>query len=86
LISSRAADVPLEMKIRRMLGRLSLEDTGIIGSYPVAKISQYCRRSPPGRERLLEGLRAIGINACEATFEENAIKTAADINQILGAF
>jgi tRNA G26 N,N-dimethylase Trm1 len=69
-----------------MLRWLSLEDTGIIGSYPVAKISQYCRRSPPSRQRLLEGLRATGIRVCETSFEENAIKTAADINQILGAF
>ena len=73
----------LERKAMEMLRKLSLEDTEILGSYPIPKISQYCHKSPPSRRRLLEGLRAVGIEAYESAFEGNAIKTAADINQIL---
>jgi len=73
----------LEPKAMEMLRRLSMEDAEIIGSYPIPKISQYCHRSPPSRQRLLKRLGAAGIEAYESAFEENAIKTGADIDQIL---
>jgi len=73
----------LEPKAMEMLSKLSLEDTEILGSYPISKISQYCHKSPPRRRRLLEELRAVGIEAYESAFEGNAIKTGADINQLM---
>jgi len=81
-INAEAGEEQLEPNMFKMLKRLSLEDTGLLGSYPVSKISQYSHKSPPSRHRLLQRLKAAGIEACEATCEENAIKTRADINQI----
>jgi tRNA (guanine26-N2/guanine27-N2)-dimethyltransferase len=72
----------LDLRTRKMLRVLSLEDTGILGSYPLSKISQYCHRSPPRRQVLLRKLEEAGIEACESALEENAIKTRADIGQI----
>jgi len=80
---SEAGEGLLEPKAMGMLRRLSLENTEILGSYPVPRISQYFHRSPPRRQQLLEGLRAAGIEAYESAFEENAIKTSAGINQMM---
>ncbi|MBO3803084.1 MAG: hypothetical protein JTT11_04300 [Candidatus Brockarchaeota archaeon] len=73
----------LEPRARKMLNALSIEDTEILGSYPIPRISQYCRKPPPSRERLLREMRSAGIEACAAALDENAIKTRADIRQIL---
>jgi tRNA (guanine26-N2/guanine27-N2)-dimethyltransferase len=73
----------MDPKITKILRLLSLEDTETIGSYPIPKISQYCRRSPPSKRLLLSRLKTAGIEACEASFEENAIKTRVSINQIV---
>ncbi|MGQ9514303.1 MAG: hypothetical protein ACUVTL_04555 [Thermoproteota archaeon] len=83
LILAQTDESIMEPKMMKILRLISLEDTGTLGSYPIPKISKYCRRPPPSKNFLMSRLKTAGIEACESSFEENAIKTKADINQIL---